>query len=206
MDDLKARDPARAAVIKAMAEGRLTMPSANSRAPMARAYLRDVAAYDPEAMDESLMRSRRDTYRSATSGKIAQNFASFGTALRHMDMLDKAIDPLGSGNVTSINRLNQAIAGQYQGGQYGQLRQNLVTFEAARQGAVDELERAFRGSGGTQSGIDEWKKAINSADSPAALHSAVRAAMKMLGERMTEVTEQYNRGMAKKIPVGDDAL
>jgi hypothetical protein len=73
-------------------------------------------------------------------------------------------------------------------------------FEASKTAVVDELTRAFRGTGGNVHDLEQWEATINSADSPEALHRAVRKATQLLQSRVDALGDQYNRGMQMRVP------
>jgi hypothetical protein len=193
---LATKPPAQASLIKAIAEGRMQPPAGYAqRSPKVQQLLRDVAQYDP-GFDLTLWKSRNDTLRSATSGKIGQNVASFNTAIGHLDTLDQSIDALGNTSFTPYNRAANAARATYD----PDFASNLRNFEASKTAVIDELTRAFRGTGGNVHDLQQWEENINSADSPQALHSAVRRVSELLHSRIDALGDQYNRGMQLKVP------
>jgi hypothetical protein len=107
--------------------------------------------------------------------------------------LDKSIDPLGNSSSSLYNKITAPISEQTD----PKYQVALKNFRTAKQAVADELSRAFKGAGGTVHDISEWEKTINAADSPAALHAAVKQAVELLHSRINAIGDQYNRGMGK---------
>jgi hypothetical protein len=200
-DYLKTLDSGRANLVKAIAEGRSPMPSLSAKSPQVRSLARDVMRYEP-GMDSALWRARNTAYTSATSGKIAQNYASFETALSHINQLDSRIDALNNSNIQPWNAAANRVKRQYD----PNLDTALKQFEIDKNAAVAELTRAFRGTGGNVHDLKEWEDTLSSAGSPQALHAAIREGVELLRGRMEAVSDEYNRAMQSKVPIGPDAL
>jgi hypothetical protein len=189
-------DPGRAAQIKALVEGRVAPPSGLAlKSPQVQMMMRDAAQYDP-GFDFTLWKARNAMYTNATSGKIGQNLSSFNTTIGHMGTLDKAIDGLENTGFKSVNRIANALREQYD----PKFDRKLKDFEAAKTAVVDEMTRAFRGTGGNVHDLIQWEKLLNAADSPEALHGVVKQGVELLRSRIEAVGDQYNRGMQKKVP------
>lgn len=190
-DFLATLNPQIASQVKALSEGRMQFPSGFAlKSPYWQSMLQMVSMYDP-SFDAVNYNARSKARNDFTSGKSAQNITSFNTAIGHLDTLDKSVDALGNTNFPSWNKLANAVSGQYD----PKFQSSMKQFQAAKNAVVDELTRAFRGSGGNVHDIVEWENTINSADSPAALHSATKAAIELLRSRIESVGDQYNRGM-----------
>lgn len=178
--------------VKALAEGRMQFPTGFAMSkPYWQKMVSAVSKYDP-SFDAINYNSRTKTRNDFTSGKSAQNVTSFNTAIQHIDELDKSVDPLGNTSVPLFNSVRNAVRGQ--GSQEYQTAQKV--FETSKNAVVDELTRAFRGSGGNVHDIESWERTIHGADSPAALHSAVKQGLVLLKGRIEAVGDQYNRGMS----------
>ena len=136
------------------------------------------------------MRAR--TRNDFTAGKSAQNITSFNTAIGHLDTLDKSIDGLNNSNYPWWNKIANATAVSAGNTGFQSAEKNFI---AAKQAVTDELTRAFRGSGGNVHDIVGWENTLSEADSPSALHTAVKQAVDLLHSRIEAVGDQYNRGM-----------
>jgi len=64
------------------------------------------------------------------------------------------------------------------------LKARLNKFNLTKQAVVDEMERAYRGSGGSQSGIDAWKQTVSAADSYEALRASIQQGVKLLNSKI----------------------
>lgn len=178
--------------IKALATGRMPIPGGFAlKSPYWQNMMQMVSQYDPN-FDAVNYNARSKTRNDFTAGKSAQNLASFNTALGHLDTLDKSIDDLRNTDYPAFNAAANAVARQTGDTRY---QQSEKKFNAAKQAVVDELTRAFRGSGGNVHDIKGWESTINGADSPSALHAAVKQAADLLHSRIEAVGDQYNRGM-----------
>lgn len=191
-DFLKTLPPATATIVKKLAEGQMQFPSGFAiQKPYWQGIIQAVAQYDPN-FDAVNYNARAATRKDFTSGKSAQNITSFNTAIGHLGTLDNAIDDLHNTNIPWLNNIQNTLATASGDTRYQTAAKNFLT---AKKAVVDELTRAFRGSGGNVYDIQEWEKAIDTADSPAALHAAVKQAVELLHSRIDSVGDQYNRGM-----------
>lgn len=181
-------DPAVAAQVKAVAEGRRML---NPRSKEDQALMRLVGQYDP-SFDLVNYNARAKARQDFTSGKSAQNITSFNTAIGHLGTLDKVIDKLDNKDFPTYNRVANWLAEETGDTKFQKAR---AEFQNAKTAVTEELTRAFRGTGGNVHDIVEWDKSLNEASSPAALHQAVKTAIELLKSRIESVGDQYNRGM-----------
>lgn len=188
---LKTLDPSLASEIKGYAEGRIPYSPTMAKSPRGMALTRYITQYDPN-FDAVNYAARNAVRKDFTAGKSAQNVSSFNTAIAHLDTLDKAVDGLNNGSTLPIlNGPINAVAGAVSA-DFQKRRNN---FEMAKTAVVDELTRAFRGTGGNVHDLVEWNKSLNSASSPEALHAAVRQGIELLRGRIQSLSDTYNRGM-----------
>lgn len=189
---LSTLDPGRANQIKAIVEGRMGPPSGMAlKSPQIQALMRQAAQYEP-GFDLTKWGARAATAKDFASGKASQNITAFNTAISHLDTLDKAIDKLGNRSMPFYNKMSGMAQEQID----PQYAASLKQFRTAKTAVADELTRAFRGAGGNVHDIVQWEKAINEADSPEALHAAVKQATELLRGRIEALGDQYNRGMS----------
>jgi hypothetical protein len=178
--------------VKAISEGRIPIPSGFAlKTPYWQQMMTHVSQYDPN-FDAINYKTRMATRKDFTSGKSAQNITSFNTAIGHLDELDKSIDALNNSDYTTYNQINNAAAGPF-GNRDRQVA--LKNFNVARNAVKEELTRAFKGTSGSLAEVEDWNNQINDADSPAALHAAVKKGVDLLESRLNAVGDQYNRGM-----------
>jgi hypothetical protein len=190
-DFLKTLDKPVADQVRALAEGRMPMPSGFAlRSPYWQKMMQIVSQYDPN-FDAVNYSSRAKTRNDFTSGKSAQNITSFNTAIAHLGSFADIAEKLDNSNYPAWNSITNFAQGQYD----PKTQANLKQFQATKTALTEELTRAFRGSGGNVHDIEEWAKSINAADSPAALKAVVQQAGELLRGRLSAVGDTYNRGM-----------
>lgn len=196
---LKTIPPALAAQVRALAEGRLAIPrGAALRSPRVMQLYAAASQYDP-TLDEANAQTRVATRKDFTSGKSAQSLNAINTVMGHFDDLDHAIDDLRNFDAPWLNTVTGAVA--YNAGDK-RYQVALKKFEAAKAAVARELTRAYRGTGGNVSDIEEFEKQLSSADSPAALHATVRKYVQLLGSKIQALGDTYNQGMGRS----DDPL
>jgi hypothetical protein len=192
-DYLKAIPRDRADIARKVANGEIDVSSLPNRGNYRMQVLSDAARFDP-TFNPIDYKTRLATRKDFTSGKSAQNITSFNTAIGHLGSLDESIDKLGNRGSSWYNAATAPISGQID----PKYQVALKDFNTSKQAVIDELTRAFRGSGGNVYDLQEWEKSINASESPAALHAATRRAIELLRSRIDAVGDQYNRGMGKK--------
>lgn len=184
-------DPGTASTVKALAEGRLALPSAGRLNQRQQQLLSLVAQYDP-SFDAANYGARAATRKDLATGKMGQNVTSLNTVIGHLGELADATDKLGNSGIPLLNQAGNTFAVAI--GNKG--KQTAVSnFNAAKTAAIDELTKAFRGTGGSVHDIEEWEKQINSSNSPDQLHATIKQGVHLLQSRIDAVGDQYNRGM-----------
>lgn len=183
---------ARADMIRAISEGRERFPE-NPRNPFERALRREVMQYDP-AMDATTYQVRSGVLKDTSSGPTSKNIAAINTAATHAADLYQAIDDLGTRDVWGGQAARHALGNYYE--QDPKFKTKLNTFNTKKLALAEELSKAFHG-GPSVSGVEEWKKTLDAADSPSALRATVGAAVKLLEGRNRELESNYFRAMGK---------
>jgi hypothetical protein len=187
---LASLNPAMASQVKMLADGRLNIPTGMALAkPYWQSLLQATAQYDP-SFDAANAATRRKTRLEFTSGQAARNITSFNTALGHLDTLSHAAAALDNGSWQKINSLRN-----WWREETGDPRIN--AFNTAKTAVVNEIDRAFKGSAPTVSGITEWESAINASQSPEQLKAAIKQMADLLGSRVKALGEQYDAGMGR---------
>lgn len=200
-DYLKSLPSTMATQVQALAEGRMQFPSSYALSkPYWQKMLTAVAQYDP-AFNQSDYNARSKTRAAFTSGQEGRNITSYNTVIGHLDQMDHAIDSLGNTPFTWWNK-----PAQWLGTNVGDAHTQgaISNFNTVKGAVTSELVKALRGSGGAEADIQYWMKRFDQADSPVALHAAVKEAASLLGSRIDALTDQYNTGMgtAAKTPPG----
>ena len=187
-DYLKSLPSSDATIVKALAEGRKSFPTSFAlKTPYWRNMLQQVANYDP-SFDEVNYQARAKTRSDFSSGTSAKNITSFNTAIGHMGTLYDAADKLDNSTFRTYNTVKNWVKSET-----GAPEVN--NFKIAAQAVSDELERAFRGTGGNLHEIQQWQERLSSSNSPAQLKDAVKTGVELLRSRIDAVNEQYKRGM-----------
>jgi len=180
------------ATVKALVDGRMAFPAgAALRSTYWQNMLAKVAKADPN-FDAINYNARAATRKDFTSGVSARNITAFNTALGHLGTLYETSKGLNNGNLTPWNYLGNKVNKTFGD-------PAVDKFNTAAHAAVDELEKAFRGSGGTQAGIEEWKQSLNSSQSPAQTRAVIGQMVDLLGSRINAMGEQYKAGMGRSI-------
>lgn len=132
-----------------------------------------------------------------TSGKTGKNIISLNTAMGHLGTLQEAADALQSGDLPALN----ALAVMY-GKQTGKSAPD--AFEAVKGAVAGELATTFKGAAGTDVGMQEILKAINSAQSPDQTKTVVRTYVKLLESRLQALNSNWKKTMGTDYPVLDE--
>jgi hypothetical protein len=189
---LKTLDPARASQVKALAEGRMALPSGFAmKSPVALQLLADVAQYD-STFDLANAPSRIAARKAFTSGAQGKNITSFNTAIGHLGELAQAADDLNNSKFPIYNRVTNAI-----GPEVGDtdLAARIKRFNTAKQAVVEELGRAFKGAAPDVHATRQWEGNISASDSPEAIRSSIQEAAKLLHSRIGAMQDSYNASM-----------
>lgn len=195
---LKTLDKSTAAMVKGIADGHDMPAGFGSRSPYWQRVMDMVYQYDPTFNRQDYLR-RNATVKDFTAGKAAQNITSFNTALAHLGELDHAIDGLNNWNVPFGQAMREYVVHPIARQADPEFKARLNAFNTAKTAVVDELTRAFRGTGGNVHDLVEWEKSMSEADSEQALRSAVKTGVKLLKGRIDALGDQYSRGMGKTV-------
>jgi hypothetical protein len=183
--------PSLAGQVKALAEGRRAFPTGSAlRSPAVQQLIAAATQYDP-TLDAANAATRVATRKKFTSGTTRDNITAINTALGHLGTLWQDAQKLNNFGSPLLNAPINAV----ESGVLGDPR--YTNFNLTRHAVVDELEKAFRGSGGTQTGIEEWKQGINSSQSPDQLRGAIGKAVELLDSRLQALNDAYSTGMGR---------
>lgn len=191
---LKTLPPAKAAQIRAIANGDMPVPT--GRAAMTgpgQLLLQQVLQYDPSASAINLD-ARKKTREQFTSGQEARSINSLNTVTGHLVGLNSAIDRLGNGGVPLANAASNVIRTNV--GDQGK-QKALADFGFFKTAVSNELTKVFRGQNGAESDIQGWMKQLDPASSPAQLHQTVHSMIEAMKSRLESLGAQYNQGMGK---------
>ena len=177
--------------VKALSEGRLQFPGSFAlRSPYWQAMISAVSQYDP-SFDAANYGSRFATRKAFTSGTEAKSLNALNTVMGHMNDILEAGKELNNTGFPLFNVAKNYVQSQFN----PQVKGKLNAFNIARQAVASEMERAYRGVGGSQHDIEEWKKSLDNADSYASMEEAVRRGVMLLKSKIDALGEQYSQGM-----------
>lgn len=168
------------AQVKAIAEGRATMPSGSTRSQAAQQLRSLVFQYDPEYSDQ-----RAQIRRAFTSGPDGKNIGALNTAAVHADQLLDAAKSMQNGAFVPGNQAYNALRTAF--------GSNVVSnFELTKDAVAGELANALKGNA-TDIEIANISKSIKSAGSGQQLQGAVQTALHLLGAKLHTYQERYQQ-------------
>lgn len=174
--------------VKAIAEGRMAMPTGNgSRSKYGQALQQAVNNYDPTA-DAATIAGRFATRKGFTAGKEAQSVNALNTVMEHLGQLKDNADAMQNVGFTPWN----AVA-NFTGRVLGSDKQ--TNFESNALPVAQELTRAYRGAGGAEADIQGTLKTLNSNSSPEQFKGAFATLAELLKGKQDALADQYKRGM-----------
>lgn len=187
---LSTLNPALAAQVRALSEGRRAFPTGSAlRSPQVQELVAAASQYDP-SLDAANAATRVATRKDFTSGKAAANVTAMNTALGHLGSLADAAGQLDNRSFplwNSVANMAETATGD----------PRVKNFTLARNAVANELMKVFRGTGGSVSEIEEWQHNIDSSDSPDQLRATITKATELLRSRLEAMNDQYTRGMGK---------
>jgi len=194
-DLLKALPPQYANQVKMLAEGKLPVPTgAKASSPMWQRLFQWASQYDP-SFDAVNYPSRVATQKSFSAGQDARNVTSINTTIAHLGKLSETIDNLGNGPFGPVNWMlngpHEAMDPNYAAKQRA--------FKLAKTAVIDEMTRAFKGTGGSVHDVETFEKAIRDSDSPQALHAAIGTGLDLLDGRLQALADRYSTGMGRQV-------
>lgn len=187
-DYLSTLDPQIASQVKALDEGRMQFPSSFAlKTPYWQGMLASVSRYDP-SFDAVNYNARASTRKAFTSGKEAQQVNALNTVAQHLAQLQGYANALGNYSFTPLNTAKNAIEGTM--GNAAPTNFNRTVLPVAQ-----ELERVWRGTGGTEGDIKQWIANMSSSSSPAQFKDAFQGLSDLIYGKLSALRDQYVQGM-----------
>lgn len=187
-DYLSTLDPQVASQVKALDEGRMQFPSNFAlKTPYWQGMLAAVSRYDP-SFDSVNYNARVSTRKAFTSGKEAQQVNALNTVAQHLAQLQGYANALGNYSFTPLNTAKNAIEGTM--GNAAPTNFNRTVLPVAQ-----ELERVWRGTGGTEGDIKQWIANMSSSSSPAQFKDAFQGLSDLIYGKLAALRDQYVQGM-----------
>lgn len=187
---LKTLPPGVAAQVKAMAEGKVQITPRTLQSPQGAAILQMAMQYEP-GTDQTVYASRYATARDAASGKLAASNNALNTVTGHLAGLLDSAEKLKNTSFPWANTVKNAVLTNMGDPRVKEFNLNMI-------GVANELERAYRGAGGSESDIKLWRESLTSASSPEQFRGVMAKGAEMLQSKLEANQAQYVQGMHGK--------
>lgn len=193
-DFLRSLSPARAALVKSIAEGLQPGPTGRSAASGPGQFLmQQVQQYDPTATSINLP-VRQATRKAFTSGTQGQSIVQANTVGGHLAALDALADTLGNTGIPFVNTVKNAT-GAALGNQSTQ--KAVTSFNTLSNTLASELTKFYRNNGGSEQDVNEFRRQLNASNSPTQIHSAIKEMASAVLSKIDALNTSYNQGMGK---------
>jgi hypothetical protein len=169
-----------AAQIRAIAEGRATMPSAATRSQAAIQIRNAVFQYDPSYSDQ-----RAQVRKAFTTGADGRNIGALNTAAVHLDQFADAAGAMANGSFVPGNAVWNRITSAF-----GATAP--TNFAALKSAVSGEMASALKGNA-TDPEIANVAKSIDAANSPAQLQGVVETNLHVLGAKLSTYQQRYRQ-------------
>ena len=186
---LKQTNPGYAAQLQGYADGTQGQLSPSSiRSPRVQQMMQDMAFFYP-GIDVNNINQRANTLKDFQSGKTSQQIQSLNTALGHLDTLNTLSGQLGSNKGWPLtNAAVQGVETATGTGDAPMLRQ----FNFTKNALSDEIATVLKGSSGTDVGMENIAKQINSADTPQMLKGVIQNAVSLMNSRLQAIGNKWS--------------
>lgn len=190
-DFLKTLPPALATEVKALAEGRLPMPTGYSLAKL-QPLIQQVSQYDPsfDAVDYNSRSKTRAAF--AGGGKAATTINNLNTAIGHAGtLLDQIPGTAGHSGFPFATTVNAAQNSFMEGaGSPG-----VPLFKDTAGKLAEELTAVYRGGGGAEKDVVRALETMSPNASEETKQAILKNAVDLLDSKLGALGDQYNQGM-----------
>lgn len=190
-DFLKTLPPALATEVKALAEGRLPMPTGYSLAKL-QPLIQQVSQYDPsfDAVDYNSRSKTRAAF--AGGGKTAATINNLNTAIGHAGaLLDQIPGTAGHSGFPFATTVNAAQNSFMEGaGSPG-----VPLFKDTAGKLAEELTAVYRGGGGAEKDVVRALETMSPNASEETKQAILKNAVDLLDSKLGALGDQYNQGM-----------
>jgi GH24 family phage-related lysozyme (muramidase) len=193
---LKTIDPKHVNIVKKLANYDIKVPTgAALRSSFWQAVFEETMRYDP-SFDAKQYDVRNETVRDyGTRGKSGQNITFINTALGHIGRLYDEAKKLDNWPADSWGLLTSQANSWREWALRHRGDPRVKAFEANKHDAIQMMIKAAKGNASTVHEVEEWEKTISAANSPEALKAAIAKGAALMGDRLDELTNSYNRVM-----------
>lgn len=195
LSSLEKSDPASAAQVKAIIEGRTAYPTGSRLNPVQQRVKELVTLVDPtfETGNSGARMKVRNEFLAGGPNTPAGQITAGNTAIQHLGHLLEASDTLGGasnyGPLNSIlNDANVAIKGRSND-------TGLVTYNNALGRFAEEATKFYRGVGGTEADIQRALADLTAAQSPEARRTAIKAQADLMHSKINALQDRWKQGM-----------
>lgn len=181
-------DAARRAQAQALAEGRIPWPSGRAASdPHWQQIIADAIQYDPSLDAATSARRRAAITQFTGNGAAAQRVGSANRLANHLRDLYTASERLVGPDLgqSTINSLAAAVGQTFEPADAG-------TYDTAANAVANELERYFRGSGGSEADIARTISNLSRHQSLETRRAAIREVVSLIHGAMGPLQSQYN--------------
>ena len=186
--------PQIAGQVKAIAEGRVKLPTGmGAGSPIAQRIRAAVIQFDP-SFDQAGVDARFETRADFAKGDAAKTITAGNTALIHLGELSDLADKLGNydSSVPGNNALNWLKNNANSSSAAGAA---LAGFNATAAKYVEEATKFYRGTGGTEGDINRDLLNISPNMSPTQLKAAIAAQLPLLQGKASALQGRWQQGM-----------
>lgn len=179
-DFLKTLPAGTAAQVRAIAEGRASIPSASSRSQGALQLRDALFKYDPTFSEQ-----RAQVRKAFTAGTDGKNIGALNTATVHLDQLADVATALQNGSFRPGNELWNAVRSTF-----GSATPS--NFNGLKAAVAGEMATALKGNA-TDTEIHTISSTISAAGSPAQLRGIIATNLHTLGAKLNTYQERYSQ-------------
>ena len=179
---LKTLNPGIQSQVRGIAEGRIVMPPASSRAPGAQQLRTAVMQYDPTFSEQ-----RAQVRKAFTTGPEGKNIGALNTAIVHLGRLAHAGEALENGTFGPTNEMYQYLRDKFGSA-------TVTNFSLLKDAVAGEMAAALKGNA-TDIEIANMKTSIRASNSPAQMLGVVKEGMGILSDKAKTYDERYHREM-----------
>lgn len=185
---LSTLEPQIASQVKALDEGRLQFPSSFAlKTPYWQGMLAAVSRYDP-SFDAINYNARASARKAFTSGKEAQQVNALNTVAQHLAQLQGYANALQNRSFTPYNAVVNAAESKLG-------NPAPTNFDRTVLPVAQELERVWRGTGGSEADIQQWIKNMSSSSSPEQFKEAFSGLSDLIYGKLAALRDQYVQAM-----------
>jgi len=188
--------PALQSEVRAYAEGRRPFPAGFAlKSPYFQTLIQLVGQYDPtfDAANYNARNKARTDFVS-TNGNAGKQINALNTAIGHLDELATAAEALKNGNIQGYNAVSNRLMTAF--GWTGK-----TDFDTIAPKVADEVERLWRGSGGSEGSIERTLGSLNTNMGPDQLRSAISKTGKLIESKLEALEQQRDQALG---PFGKD--